>query len=286
VNSLNLTRAIENAVERAERLDALVHIPVTASTIEEDGVPLQLLSVTPGELTVRKPINRGRPTDHNPFLPYEENLFVADLGPQHVAILNKFPVHSGHLLIITRDFQEQTAALTLPDLAALAQAMRQVDGLVIFNGGPGAGASQRHKHLQLIPGQQAFIEPWLSPSAAPLQALQLSTLRYRHAFATLDSRILEQQPEAWAAHLYLAYERLLAHLDLTPDEDGHLPPYNLLVTRRWMMAIPRTASLWTHNDLKLPLNAISFSGNLLIYGRELGPIIRERGVRRILSEVT
>lgn len=286
MNSLNLTRAIENAVERAERLNALVRIPAIASTIEEDGVPLQLLSVAPEDLLIRKPINRGRPTDHNPFLPYEEDLFVADLGKQHVAILNKFPVNPGHLLIITRDFEEQTAALTLTDLTALAQAMLQLDGLVIFNGGAGAGASQRHKHLQLIPGQQAFIEPWLAQSAAPLQAQELNTLRYRHAFTALDSRLREQQPEAWAAHLFLAYQGLLAQLDLTPGEDGQLPPYNLLATRRWMMMIPRTASLWTHNDLKLPLNAISFSGNLLSYNRELDALIRERGVRRILSEVT
>lgn len=284
MNPLNLTRAIETAVERAERLRALIRIPATASTIEEDGVPLQLLSVAPEDLLIRKPINRGRPTDHNPFLPYEEDLFVADLGAAHVAILNKFPVNPGHLLIITRDFEEQTSPLNERDFNALAQVMAGLDGLVIFNGGAGAGASQRHKHLQLVPGQAAFIKPWLSLSGAPLEAMEQPNLLFRHAFTPLDTRLFER-PEVLGAHLFEAYRALLARLSLTAHQ-GQLPPYNLLATRRWMMMVPRSAPLWARDDLRIPVNAISFSGNLLIYNPELEQFIRERGMRRILSEVT
>ena len=284
MNPLNLSRAIDHAVERADRLNALVRIPATASTIEEDGLPLQLLSVAPEDLLIRKPINRGRATDHNPFLPYEEDLFVADLGPAHVAILNKFPVNAGHLLIITREFEEQTAPLNRGDFSALAQVMGELDGLVIFNGGAGAGASQRHKHLQLIPGQQAFIEPWLPLSAAPLEVVHQPRLLYRHAVARLDSR-LATQPHGWRDHLLAAYHALLAQLGLSLQQ-GQLPPYNLLATRRWMMIIPRTAPLWMREDLKIPINAISFSGNLLIYNPRLEQFIREHGIRRILADVT
>lgn len=284
MNSLNLARAIDHAVERADRLNALVRIPATASTIDEDGLALQLLSVAPEDLLIRKPINRGRATDHNPFLPYEEDLFVANLGSAHVAILNKFPVNAGHLLIITRDFEEQTAPLNSGDFSALARAMAELDGLVIFNGGAGAGASQRHKHLQLIPGQPAFIEPWLPLSGPPLEVVQQPHLLFRHALTPLDPHLFAQ-PESLSAHLLEAYQALLTQLGLTL-QDGQLPPYNLLATRRWMMMIPRSTSLWSRDDLKIPVNAISFSGNLLIYNPRLEQFIREHGMRRILAAVT
>ena len=52
---------------------------------------------------------------------------------------------------MTRAFEEQTDLLNLEDFAALWFCLQEIDGLAFFNGGKIAGASQRHKHLQLIP---------------------------------------------------------------------------------------------------------------------------------------
>ena len=49
----------------------------------------------------------------NPFLPYEKDLFVADISATHLALLNKFNVMPHHLLIVTRAFEEQEAPLNL-----------------------------------------------------------------------------------------------------------------------------------------------------------------------------
>ncbi len=279
-----LPNAIEMAVARARQLGAVAPIATTAAPVEEDGVTLQLLTVTPEGRSIRKPINRGRAEDHNPFLPYEEDLHVADLGADHVAILNKFPVTPGHLLIITRDFEEQTSLLTERDFMALAQAMSGVDGLVLFNGGSGAGASQRHKHLQLIPGQSAYIEPWLDLERSGNGIREAEGLGFRHAYHTLDGVGFED-PHTAGSRLFDAYGELLGHLGLSPENDT-LPPYNLLATRRWLMAIPRTTTFWERDGMKIAVNAISFSGSMLVYYQELEPIIREVGMRRILAEVT
>ena len=89
--------------------------------------------------------------DFNPFLPYEKDLFVAEISENHVCLLNKFNVVDNHLLIITREFESQETLLNLDDFAALSACLLQVDGLGFYNSGKIAGASQRHKHLQLVP---------------------------------------------------------------------------------------------------------------------------------------
>jgi ATP adenylyltransferase len=65
--------------------------------------------------------------------------------------LNKFNIIDHHLLIVTRTFKEQETWLTLQDFEAMWACLNEIDGLVFYNGGKTAGASQRHKHLQLVP---------------------------------------------------------------------------------------------------------------------------------------
>ena len=65
----------------------------------------------------------------NPFLPYDEDLYVADLSPTHVCLFNKFNVFEHHLLIVTRQFVDQETPLDRTDFEALAVAMAEIDGL-------------------------------------------------------------------------------------------------------------------------------------------------------------
>ncbi|HZG38485.1 MAG TPA: phosphorylase, partial [Nodosilinea sp.] len=97
----------------------------------------------------------------NPFLPYDSDLFVANLSATHLCLLNKYNVVDHHILIVTRAFEDQDTWLTLADFEALAICMAEIDGLAFFNGGRLAGASQRHKHMQLVP-------PPLCPDRSPL----------------------------------------------------------------------------------------------------------------------
>ena len=60
----------------------------------------------------------------NPFLPYEEDLWVCHLSATHTLLLNKFNVVAHHLICVTRTFEQQTAPLNAADLAATWQAMQ------------------------------------------------------------------------------------------------------------------------------------------------------------------
>ena len=95
--------------------------------------------------------NRRTTGRKNPFLPYEPDLYVADVSPTHVCILNKYNVVDLHLLIITRAFEHQESRLRLPDFQALWRCLVEYDSLGFYNSGHLSGASQPHKHLQVVP---------------------------------------------------------------------------------------------------------------------------------------
>ncbi|MEX3982585.1 DUF4922 domain-containing protein [Paraburkholderia sp. EG287A] len=210
----------------------------------------------------------------DPFLPYEPDLFVGDLSPTHVALLNKFNVIDRHLLIVTRRYEPQEALLDAADFAALIAVLREIDGLGFYNGGTAAGASQPHKHLQMVPLPLAGDVPHAAPLEALLGGAQavhgarpiaiVPGLAFRHAFARLDLG-----PEAGtaedAAHLALGcYRALLDAAGVPADDVGGVAhqgaPYNLLVTRQWMLVVPRT----TECVEGISVNSLGFAGSFFV----------------------
>ena len=118
---------------------------------------------------------------------------MADISDTHAAILNKFNVLEHHLLIITRDFEDQETLLTLRDFQALWTCMSEYNGLGFYNGGVAAGASQPHKHLQLVPlplapeGPQVPIEPLLAAAEFDGALGTVPAFPFLHVFARIES---------------------------------------------------------------------------------------------------
>lgn len=230
-----------------------------------------------------------RAPDFNPFLPPEPELTVAALGDSHLVVLNKFPVIARHLLIVTRDWEAQTATLTLADFSALATVIATHGGLGFYNGGLEAGASQAHKHLQWVP-QDPGSDPalrglFVAPGTRPGVADMLATLRWRHAFVALAADPWQHQETA-AAQLQAAFIqawRLVgleaARHDVLPPS---LPPYNLLVTRDWLLLVPRRCEKW--HDVSI--NALGFAGSLFVRSHAQIERLRSAGPLAVLAAVS
>jgi sulfate adenylyltransferase (ADP) / ATP adenylyltransferase len=183
-------------------LGALLSIPTAYEWIEDQGTPFLVRIVTN---LVRKEQDKKTKVDpnFNPFLPYEEALFVVDISETHVCLLNKFNVANYHLLIITRAFEEQESLLNLKDFEALWTCLAEFDGLGFYNAGTQAGASQRHKHLQLVPLPLAPedevvipIEPNLIDDLIDDSVVQTATLPFKHGLVKLDPKRLKSPTEA------------------------------------------------------------------------------------------
>lgn len=132
--------------ERA--LDAGALIPLHTRLIHQPAISPFLLR----ELVSRPPRHlRPEGPKPNPFLPWDQPLEVGRIGGDHVLILNKYPVQACHLLLISRGWQPQSGWLSASDWASVAAVAADTGGLWFFNSGATAGASQPHRHLQLLP---------------------------------------------------------------------------------------------------------------------------------------
>jgi ATP adenylyltransferase len=227
----------------------------------------------------------GRPL--NPFLPYEQALFVADVSKTHVAILNKFNVVDRHLLIVTREFEQQRSLLTLRDFEALWRCLNEYDSLGFYNGGPEAGASQPHKHLQLVPlplapqGPPVPIAPLLAEVRGAVGPGPIPGFDFVHSFALLGAATGERSAARQAYGLYLA---LLEQVGLRPlpgkGSDLQGGPYNLIATREWLLLVPRSREHFG----SISINALGFAGALLVWDEEQLRALRAAGPFTALRE--
>ncbi|GAA5831711.1 hypothetical protein JCM11251_000803 [Rhodosporidiobolus azoricus] len=197
------------------------------------------------------------------------------LFPEHAMVIPHFGKNG--------TFRPQTSDLIPEDLAI---AWRVVDGyeqagreaVLFFNGGPLAGASQPHLHLQFTPFQHscppacealARSLPFppcprpptypLSPPSTPAPGLTAARLPlpWVHFYlpiplrpsASSDSK---EDQAAFHSSLYAAYQTLLrtSHAYLSTLAPSILPPegpkrnsYNLFLTARHMHLVPRTDRL-------------------------------------------
>lgn len=138
----------EQAAERsrhAAACGALAPWSTREVTVDDEGVAFSVRVVS--SLVARRAATvKGR----NPFLEPDPQLIVAECGPAHTLLLNKFPVLEDHLLIVTRAFVPQAGLLDEGDFQALLEVLGATDGLGFYNAGPDAGASQPHRHLQVV----------------------------------------------------------------------------------------------------------------------------------------
>jgi sulfate adenylyltransferase (ADP) / ATP adenylyltransferase len=279
--------ALLRQTEHALRRGALRPIETTQTQIEQGGIRFLVRQVS--SLARKEENRRMVPAASlesravNPFLPYDPDLFVADLSDTHVALLNKFNVIDHHLLIITRAFRSQDALLDLTDFAALTACMAEFDGLGFYNGGADAGASQPHKHLQIVPlplgeaGPALPIESVLAGARMEGSIGSIPGLPFRHALARLD--------QASAGSVLDCYRALLEAAGLQAVEINgelhHSAPYNLLVTRRWMLLVPRSVE----RADGISVNALGFAGSLFVRDAAQMQVVRQIGPINLLQRV-
>ncbi len=277
----------------AQGCGAQQSIPTTAQVITEQGVDFSVRIVANLERKraardVAEIGARAKEGSPNPFLPHDPDLFVANLSPTHLCLLNKFNVVDHHLLIVTRAFEDQETPLTLADFEAMWTCMAERAWLAFYNSGQIAGASQLHKHLQLVPlplgdgGPTVPIEPLL-PALPPGTVARAPTLPFAHALVVEDQR--NRPPAQAAAITSVHYRAMLAAVELTGapslPEGARLPPYNLLVTDRWMLLVPRGKEFF-HT---ISVNALGFAGALLARNQKELEILQTHGPMTILKHV-
>jgi len=281
---------LERATRSALACGALRPIETEQVIVEDAGVGFLVRVVSSlrrKEADKRRTLfsRNGSAPPRNPFLPPEPELTLGEVSRTHVAVLNKFNVLDYHLLIVTQEFEHQETLLTVGDFRALLACMAQYPSLGFYNGGAAAGASQPHKHLQLVPLP-------LTPNGPPLPMAPLLAgpgprcpdLPFAHAFCRSSGPIAGRSIRA-AREAHALYMELLAELDIGAEtvegEPRQSAPYNLLIASDWMLAVPRA----TERFHDISVNALGFAGSLFVKDPEQLALIGEEGPMRVLQSV-
>ncbi len=285
VSNGNWWQKITQATEKAIASHALHSIATTTHIIEQNGIPFVIRIIDNLIRKEKQQKKNKKDPNFNPFLPFETNLFIGEISTTHVAILNKFNVVNNHLLIITRDFEAQENILNYDDFFALWSILVEVDGFAFYNAGAIAGASQAHKHLQLIPYasgkiETVPIEELILKHSKKEEIISLSELPFIHKiafFPDLDNKSIDELAKITLDY----YHQLLTELNIKIEEQKPSLQYNFLMTKKWMMIVPRSQDKFD----KISVNSLGFCGALLAKNQKGLDKIKQHQPLEILKQV-
>jgi sulfate adenylyltransferase (ADP) / ATP adenylyltransferase len=282
--------AVVAATDRALARGALQPVETEQEEIQDGG--LRFMIRRAANLARKAKLgNAGQSAQSaDPFLPYDPVLFVAHASHTHSILLNKFPVLDHHLLIVTRAFEHQETLLDADDFVALAACMSEFQPLGFYNGGREAGASQDHKHLQLVrvplaSGQAELpLEPLLPHARRSGGVGAIPGLPFRHAYADLAG-VGWERPDLAGEFLTAMYHDLRRAAGIgerqMQGERRQSAPYNLLLTRNWMLLVPRSHEHYA----SVSVNALAFAGSLFVKDKAQLECVRVLGPMRLLQAV-
>jgi ATP adenylyltransferase len=283
----NLWRSLVRTTEHALRSGALRSFPTVHAFLEDGGVRFFVRVMA----SLREKTVARTKQDADPFLPPEKDLTVADITDTHVAVLNKFNVVDHHLLIVTRHFEDQDSLLTLLDFEALWLCMAEYNGLGFYNGGREAGASQQHKHIQMVPlplasaGPPVPIAPLL-PGPGPIAtARTIPAFSFLHSFVRLRPDIVVRPRDA-AIETFELYAAMLTGVGMNGPGASPLTrqsqPYCFIVTREWMLLVPRSQERFED----ISLNSLAYAGSFFVWNKEQLERLRVCGPLNALRSVS
>jgi ATP adenylyltransferase len=290
MESGTLWQRVRSTTENAVKTGALLRFPTSETYVEEGSVryfvrvleSLKRKEEARREQAAPVPAGGGKV---DPFLPPETDLVVGDLSGGHIAVLNKYNVLENHLLIVTRRFEDQEMLLTPEDFEALWFCLSEYDSLGFYNGGAEAGASQQHKHLQVVPlplcgeGPAVPLAPYFKEASDAVPAFP-----FLHAFRRLSRGHAASAADA-VHELWRCYRELLEQVGMgapvpgTPTRQSR--PYCLLVTRDWMLLVPRVKEFFED----ISLNSLAYAGSFFVRDRDQLGRLRGAGMMRALASV-
>ena len=212
----------------------------------------------------------------NPFNPWEKILEIDKVGNNHQLILNKYPVQKGHILLITNSWKPQNGWLDVNDWVAIKNVNKDTSGLWFFNSSPIAGASQPHRHIQLLRRSNGQVscprEKWF----LDLELSNDNNTKLKKSIVV--SHFDFQESSSYIYNLYLELTKKIGLGDPINDEKPK-HPYNILITNSWIALIKRRFD-HLHG---FSVNGLGFAGYLLITEKSDINYLKNYGPEKLLE---
>jgi ATP adenylyltransferase len=219
--------------------------------------------------------------------------------PSHNLVLNKYPVIPNHSIIATKTSKPQTDILEEDDLAITHACLRAwSEGsshdsprrlFAFFNSGEHSGASQPHRHLQLLPFEDmasstALRDDWTllvdkmnHPVPGKPPFLHHPSIPFRHYALRVPSRPSSSELHQMYLALYRAAVQAVREFSAEPPAEDKLEgrrptaaaiSYNLAMTADMMAICPRrseTAAVpSSEGEGSVAINGTILAGTLMV----------------------
>ncbi|KYK56466.1 5',5'''-P-1,P-4-tetraphosphate phosphorylase 2 [Drechmeria coniospora] len=251
----NLPDLVRTAFAKARSAGDLSYFPTQVTTLLVGTIPLRFSPALANKPRAPPASPSQKPAD--PFANPPPSLHLCPLGPAHYLVLNKFAIVPEHFILATNEFKPQSHVLEEADLGATLACIGAYEGhghaaglFAFFNGGEHSGASQPHRHLQMLPvarmrdGLEEH-SAWnlLADEADQLQRAPFvaftETISLNTSPADLHEKYLKLYRRACRA---VAAQTGLAWDGPEPPAEGEaLISYNLAMTKNTIVVLPRLA---------------------------------------------
>lgn len=176
---------------------------------------------------------------------------IAHVNRTHRLIFNKYCIYRPQYILLTASPAHlQTTPLDLTDFKAAWTALNALERLgphyLIFNCARQAGGSRMHKHMQLFEQEGEAMLPdriLLDPTGEVAK-----NIPYRYSLHALPKHLRDGNTDEVADTLLRAYTSHVEDCTKALDgagfvnEDEGVIPHNIVLTKRWLITIPRRAA--------------------------------------------
>ncbi|KAI0025022.1 ATP adenylyltransferase-domain-containing protein [Xylariomycetidae sp. FL0641] len=312
-----LPALVKAAFAKAKANGDLTYYPTQVAVLSAGAHPFQLrfspaLASKPKAAAAAPspPAGSGDQKPYDPFASPSPALRVAALPPAHTLVLNKFAVVPEHFILATAAWAPQTHVLAAGDLAAAwacVDAYHRDGGgelFVFFNSGEHSGASQPHRHLQLLPvacmraglpeegGRWDVLADRLAAGAGAAEA-QPDALPFAVFAAEMDAQMSAEARHALYVSLYRRAARAAGVAGEVPAAGEARVSYNLAMTRTAMAVCPRVAEGAGVRDARgreagfVALNGTVLAGTALVKNQAEWDAVRANpdALQRVLAQI-
>ncbi|GAB9470286.1 5',5'''-p-1,p-4-tetraphosphate phosphorylase [Globisporangium polare] len=295
------TQALKKSTAGVELLPPAVDNGIQYILFQAQALNQKPVAIAPSSSSSSTP-STSAPAEKKPFRdPFakehlEQDLFITQVHGTHNLVLNKFSIVDEHLVLPTIEYEAQETPLSKADLRAMWTSMRDLDAFAFFNCGYESGASQPHKHMQLMsyPSLKAFTNLDMPPllhfinerlRSYPInEIVHLPELPFLHFLHRIDLNA-DTESQAAADHLHAIYEKVRREMNALAYPADHaeeratnaseqLPvAYNLLMTNSFLFVIPRRRQ----SVAGIEVNSIGFIGSFFVRNAEQRALFEAHG---------
>ncbi|KAM0436663.1 hypothetical protein ACHAPT_002372 [Fusarium lateritium] len=277
----------------AKKPEPIAPVPGPANAVEEEDNPYRVLHaedyfIDHIKRQRQREAKRALMLEKDPFKNPPSLLRIGDFGYSHYLVLNKFAIVHEHFILATREFKDQDHLLERDDFAAIRACIDGYDcpdgedGLfTFFNSGEFSGASQAHRHIQMIPiaRMKDGLEPG-SPWTVVADRLGVKDALFGSIVAKLPFTVVVRNitgmdgDKLHAVYLDMYHKACMVeatatrypkHDDVPQTEGAARISYNLAMTKDTMVLLPRcNDKVRLMDDLGEPLGVeLSVNGTVL-----------------------